>query len=474
MSGNLISEVEKRVRKIEGIICSFNVNIDVIHKLVEDELLNVLQRIYKNEMIDFTALPPTTIRSPEDFIACLMYVIRNEKTAEWIIENPEVNDWIKTIFKEYHVRIGGQAGNIAYQLAKFGVRKVYVSIPSISATQAKIYADFQNIYVPVQKDGKILFQHPLEAVKPEEEDLIHWVFEIPSGFTLKIGKFYHKTSVPLRFIATFDELCSKLYFKDEFEKAAMELAKKSNYAVASGYHLLKKTYNDGSTPSEHVDRATALIRSWKNANPNIKVHYEHGFMHDLDLIQIVFDGINGVIDAVGMNEVELPLILKAYGLKEAEKCWRLPNSINLFKGLLKLYETFRFKRLTLHTRDFAMSILSKRFDVEPIDELQGLIFGCLTAAALAATGDFCSISEIAEKVPKLEDSTIGFKQKELLSEYLKKHSHSEAKSFEERSIFDGGDFILTYAPAKVVTNPVATVGLGDAFTAGLLVMEASP
>ena len=473
MSENLVNEVQKRVQKIEGIICSFNVNIDVIHKLVEDELLNVLQRIYKNKMIDLTAPPPTTIRSPEDFIACLIYVIHNEKTAEWIIENPEVNDWIKTNFKEYHVRIGGQAGNIAYQLAKFGVRKVYLSIPSISTTQAKIYADFQNIYVPVRKDGKILLKHPLEAVNPEEEDLIHWVFEIPSGFTLKIEKLYHKTSAPLRFIATFDELCSKLFFKDDFEKAAMELAKKSNYALASGYHLLKKTYNDGSTPSEHVDKTIALIRSWKNANPNIKVHYEHGFMHDLDLIQIVFDRINGVIDAVGMNEVELPLILKAYGLKEAEKCWKLPNSTNLFEGLLKLYEIFGFGRLTLHTRDFAMSISSKRFDVEPVDELRGLIFGCLTAAALAATGKFCSIREIAEKVPKLENSTIGLKQKEVLSEYLKKYSHSEAKSFEQRSIFDGGDFILTYTPAKVVENPVVTVGLGDAFTAGLLVMEAS-
>lgn len=472
MNKDLMSKVKKKIREIDGVICAFNVNIDAIHKLTENELVNIIQSTYKDKVASFTEIPPTIITSPEDLIACLLYVIHEEKTAEWILENPEVNNWIKMNFKGCQMRVGGQAGNIAYQLAKFGVRKIYISIPSISRAQAEIYADFKNIYVPIQKDEEIILKHPLEAVKPEEKDLIHWAFEIPSGFTVKVGGFYHKTSAPLRLIATFDELCSKLFFKDDFEKAAKELAKKSNYAIASGYHLLKKTYNDGSTPSEHVDRTIALIRSWKDANPSIKVHYEHGFMHDPALIRIVFDRINGVIDAVGMNEVELPLILEAYELKEAEKYQGSLSAINLFKMLLKLYEEFEFKRVTLHTKDFAMSILSKQFGVEPVNELRGLIFGCLTAAALAVTGRFCSISEIAEKALKLEDSIIGLEQRRLLSEYLRKYSYSEAESFEKRGIFDGGNFILTYTPAKVVRNPIATVGLGDVFTAGLLIMEA--
>jgi len=64
-----------------------------------------------------------------------------------------------------------------------------------------------------------MLKHLLEAIKPEKEDLIYWMFEIPSGFTVKTGGSYYKTSTSLRLTAIFDELCFKLFFKDNFKSS---------------------------------------------------------------------------------------------------------------------------------------------------------------------------------------------------------------------------------------------------------------
>ena len=312
----------------------------------------------------------------------------------------------------------------------------------------------------------------LDAIYPEDEDLIHWIFEIPKNLKFELIDKRCRSNTHLRFIATWDEVTSRLEFKEEFKKGSVEIVKEVDYAVASGYHLLRREYSDGSTPEEHVQKTLNLLKSWKEINPSLKIHYEHGFTGDSELLRVIYDNLPEVIDCVGLNEVELPLILKTYGLnREAEDIWKNPSSLNLFKGLLKMSELTAFKRLTLHTKDFSMSLMSREFDLDLENEVEGLIFGSLTAASTALNGVFSDLNEIRHAAEKLSLSRYGVEQMNRLSEYLRDYG-GELRISRDSMTSYLGDFSLSYAAARVVPSPVATVGLGDAFTAGLLTVEA--
>ncbi len=471
----LLNKIETNIANVRGFIAAFNVNIDSIHLITEGEITELFRNMDQEEkvkVLEYMNNPSYVIRSPTELLAGLAYVICNEKTAEWNILNREVHEWIKNRFKPDSLRIGGQAGNIAYQLAKLGIKRVYVSIPRLSLTQAKMYSGLPNIFVPSISNNKIEFKHPLDAIYPEDEDLIHWIFEIPKNLKFDLIDKRCRSNTHLRFIATWDEVTSRLEFKEEFKKGSVEIVKEADYAVASGYHLLRREYSDGSTPEEHVQKTLNLLKSWKEINPSLKIHYEHGFTGDSELLRVIYDNLPEVIDCVGLNEVELPLILKTYGLnREAEDIWKNPSSLNLFKGLLKMSELTAFKRLTLHTKDFSMSLMSREFDLDLENEVEGLIFGSLTAASTALNGVFSDLNEIRHAAEKLSLSRYGVEQMNRLSEYLRDYG-GELRISRDSMTSYLGDFSLSYAAARVVPSPVATVGLGDAFTAGLLTVEA--
>jgi ADP-dependent phosphofructokinase/glucokinase len=463
---------------VNGFIAAFNVNIDAIIpiKTVEiSRLIDTLSPDERSKILSYLDNPPLEVYSPLELLGGILYSLCNGKTIELTISNIETHNWIKNKFQPSLMRIGGQAGNMAYQLSRLGVKKIYVSIPRLTLLQAKTFLNIPNILTPIRyNDGKIEFRHPLDIAHYDQEDLIHWVFEIRPQKNLILNTKRCESTSEVRFIGTYDECNSKLEFKEEFRIGSLKIAGQVDYAIASGYHLLKRNYSDGSCPEDHIRNTIYLIKSWKNVNPDLKIHYEHGFNRDLDILRLIFDNVRKVIDSVGLNEVELPFILQAYGFeKQSRDIWNKADVINLFEGIRKLHELLDISHLVLHTREFSMSLMSSRFGLDPKYEVESLLFGNLLAATAAVKGDFPTLDEVKSVTQDLDINMKGVEYMRKLIGYLKMNYPGRTTIFENSMMLDSYDFMLSFAVAKNVVSPKITVGLGDSFTAGMLAAQSS-
>jgi len=474
----LLQEMEERIKYVKGFITAFNVNIDAIIPLRTTEireLLDILTLDQKSILLSSLNNPPLEIHSPVELLAGILYSLCNEKTIELGISSSETHNWIKTRFQPSLLRIGGQAGNMAYQLSRIGVKKIYISIPSLTLLQAKTFSNLPNILTPVRSsENNIEFKHPLDAVHHDKEDLIHWVFEINPWESLDLNSKKCESKSRVRLIATYDEQNSRLEFKEEFKIGSLKIAGQVDYAIASGYHLLKRRYPDRSCPEDHILKTIDLIESWKRINSGLKVHYEHGFNGDLQILRLIFDNVRKAVDSLGLNEVELPFILRAYGFEEESKhIWNEFDIISLFEGIRELYDLLNIGHIVLHTKEFSMSLMSDIYGVDPDSEVKGLLFGNFVAATAAMSGDFPTIQEVKSTIQNLETSNEGVKHMYKLMEYLKTKYAGHVNTFKNSMVVDLHDSLLSFAVAKNVSFPKITVGLGDAFTAALLAVEAS-
>jgi len=470
-----INHVKLIIRNIQGIITAFNVNIDALHFVKNEEIEKKLAvpEVLKETLQNLKSLP-FKIETPSEFLAGLIFTMKTGHGCEWIIHKREVFEWILTNFSIDELRMGGQAGIVTNVLASLNVPNIYPHASQLPEMQAKLFVDKENIKIPMIEKGIIAFRKPLMAVRSSDEPLIHWIFEFDKGTEVKINDERIETPAANRFIATWDEYNARLELDPAFEEGSLRIIKNADKAMISGYHLLRKKYPGGSTFNECIEKTVKLLSRWKKVNPHLKIHFEQAFLSDLEIIKATCDEVFPYVDALGLNEDEVALILDAYGWNElAEKIRSECSAFILYEGAEKILGMFKLRRIIIHTRDFVLSLLKPEYEITPETEQHALLFGAAVAATRATTGQFGSLDDVQETLanPVLHLSEVGLTQHLYLAEKLEQIGITASERFLKTGIAKSDEYSLIYIPTKITDHPVSTVGLGDCITAGILVGE---
>ncbi|MEM1658641.1 MAG: ADP-dependent glucokinase/phosphofructokinase [Candidatus Jordarchaeales archaeon] len=450
--------------KLEFII-GFNVNIDAVRHVDKSVIEKLASSVSLSKVLGKISDPPLRVESLEDFLAGLLVCIRDGIGEEWIITNERVSAELERLLGWDERRMGGQGGNMSNVLARLGHR-VVVNAPSLPKQQAELFHS-ENIAIPVPTSGGIVFKHPREAVRPGDTPLIHWISEFKKGFSVKLGDLFIEAPRDNRFIASFDDVNTRLLLAPGFREGSVMKAEDAAAAIVSGYHLLRETYPTGETCESVIKQVRELISEWKKVNPELLIHAEMGFTSSCRVRKAILDAVFPRVDSVGFNEVEL----RMFNSPDHTTFPASYSAPELYLEAKSVLEKHNLKRVFVHTREYSMSILKQEYGVNLEEELASLLFGALIAATLASTGTPTLSS--AREILRSKELTVcedGIREHEKLALLLDSEGECGYESFLELG-FAEGDPGVVFIPSLISKRVKATVGLGDAICSATLAGE---
>lgn len=205
-----------------------------------------------------------------------------------------------------------------------------------------------------------------------------------------------------------------------FEAISHRLVPKAAAALVSGFN--DEAAETVGAASRHV---FAMTRAWKAAGL-ATIHFElAGYVSQAALGEALANAA-GAVTSLGMSHSEL------LGIE--------PSAEHPMAAMLALGERLGLDRVCVHADTWAASITAG----DPEIELRALMAGCAVASARAATG-----TPVA--VPRLDPA-----------------AHFDALPFESPVRLGRWTFVACAAP--YLEAPATTLGLGDSFTAGSLLV----
>lgn len=408
-------------------VCTYNVNLDALHKVTQNEMSDLVKRTPIGES------PPSTISSLGDFLTALLFHLRDGSGGELLVKDKETANFISRLFC-WDYRLGGNAGNVADALAREGV-EVVLNVPSLTLRQASFLDP--RIRIPVS-EGRSLAE-PLAAVRPGE-DLIHFVIQFDQGMEIPLHGGVLTSPRENRFIATFDPLNPRLCSNKSFDNYCEYHANEIDGALISGFHLVPALDFEPL-----VYQKAQQVSSWKKANPKMYIHVEMGSFQKPEIMTYLLENL--VADSVGMNEDEL------YHLADhrfIQIDWKA-----VMEMAIDLLAIFGKSRVCVHTKDWVISV-SKGF-ISPKDEVDALIYGTNSAGALVETGS------ISGPVP----TNINPRGAEARDDFVSQGAKPCGRG--AYTLLEG--IATCLVPSLWVEHPNVVVGTGDALTATCFVRE---
>ena len=438
-----------------NILCAYNVNIDSVYRVSGIEISELLKNIERTELLEKIEKPPGKILSESDFVAGLVYCMKNGCGAEWLVLERTVFEFLKNrYFEKSLVRMGGNAGIMANALSQLEASRIIPNIAVPSKIQLSLFSG-ESIYFPGSKENG---SNNNEYTVSGSQDPIHFVFDFSKGDTFSL--FGTEITVPRenRFIATCDNLNLRLYVNPAFEKYAIEHAREIDGALISGFHLLLKNYPDGSSYETILGKVLHQLKSWKAENDKLRIHLEFGHFASKEIANSVFLEFAPISDSIGMNEDELASFRHFHGVPEEEILLMEAEAVG--NAVYRLALPHGLKKTVIHTREFVLiafkpniestaefQALQELRDLENLSlqriagrKLEALKFGVSCAGAYAASGKLKGRKFVEEEASKLQESPIGRKQLELF-----------LKAFDGQALGQGayafnGEYILCMLP----------------------------
>lgn len=465
-----VNFAEEKIPGVKGIIACYNSNLDAIVRVRKSDLEKVLKSDPKltEKLVIRMNKPIEEISCREDFLAGLINCIKHGRGEELLINDEKICSWIESIFGNRNLRMGGQAGNVANTLAKLGVSNVIVHVSSLSEVQASFFLD--TVKIPVDKDGLIILEKPINAIRPSDATMVHYVFEFDKGISIKMGEFSFRSPCANRFVATWDPKNTEL----DIHSAFLRLSVRGNAdrAVISGLHLLRRRHEKDYAFIDKIRQVANQIERWKNEDPEFFVHLEMGDNKDERIYENILTILAPYIDSIGLNEDELLKAMPSIQYDKAISKEQL-NSITIFKIAKKILDVLDIPIILVHTLDFSLCIVreGKINILKNVENIQKAItFGALLAASRAVTGDYNSLSKVKmiANSQMLHLSKRGLIEHKRLGAFLEKSYGSSQKEFLSKGYFKVCDYFAIFVVSKITEKPVTTAGLGDSLISGYI------
>ena len=246
-------------------------------------------------------------------------------------------------------RVGGQAGNMALDAARLGV-KSYMHTPNKSKKMLSLFP--KNVFV-ASGDGFA----PAKDSGDDSEPPVHLVFEYRKGRGIPSSN---------RFIASFENDNPSLKIDQLFSRNILREIPSIDRAFVAGFHLL--------TPvvfRKRFREVVKQIRLWKRLNRALRIHLEWGDFVSKETEKMAAKSLLPEIDCVGFNESEMKGLVRAAG------------------GINPILE--KTKTVLLHTRDYSLAF-SREFDEKPLAD--SLSFASCVAGFKAKKGRSPTFAEL--------------------------------------------------------------------------------
>jgi len=201
------------------------------------------------------------------------------------------------------------------------------------------------------------------------------------------------------------------------------------------------------------------------------VHFEFASTQDTAIRKALADHLAPQADSVGCNEQELIGILEVIGEAALAKGCAGLDAVGLFKGLLRVFEALKLKRIQLHMfglyatlLDPAAEALGPAFQAEP--NRDGMVFAATLAAAKAGTGSL----EDADRLLWAQGQLVAdpsLKELGALDAHMRQAFGVEGLA--QDGIVRTPGFTLVAVPTILIEKPVTLVGMGDTISSLSLV-----
>lgn len=480
-----------------NILCGYNVNIDSVYRVSGSEISELLDTLEAAEILDKIENPSGKIVSISDFVAGLIYCMKNGFGAEWLVFEQSVFNFIKSrYFGKSLVRMGGNAGIMANALSQLGVSRVIPNVAVPSKTQLSLFSKktiyFPETFAQLEKNAGTAPEKNKGATSKSQEP-IHFVFDFSEGEIFSLYGTEVRVPRENRFIATCDHLNLRLFVNPAFEQYALQHACEIDGVLISGFHLLLENYPDGSTYKTILDDTFSQLRSWKAVNDKLQIHLEFGHFASKEIANSVFQKFANLSDSFGMNEDELALLHNLHGVNREKLLHMEADAVA--DAAFRLASRHRLKKFLIHTREFVLTAFKPdcKFNSKPSPEpeykpnsksladlcvsgkvdypeslilqkaaeekLEALEFGVRCAGVYAASGRLEGRKFVEEEASKLQESTFGRKQ---IESFLKAFN---GKTFGQGAYAFMEGYVICMRPTLLSRSPVTTVGLGDTLTA---------
>ena len=411
------------------IACGFTANLDRV--AVFDHLL--ADQLFTGRRIDSAASRVSRADSIDDLLTGIAQCVTSGVGCDLPVRDAVVRDWLLERVTG-RVQIGGTGAQAAATLARLGF-PVLIHLTGRSPEQIAALPARELMTI-----GSADRLAPIEAASdPADPTMWHVVLEFAEGVRVPLPG---ATPAPAanRVIVSYDPVNSAFTIDPGFDAALGDLDHKIEALLISGFSQV--------TEREVLERvlreAAVAIRIWRAVRPRMPVHLELGAMPEPVFAARVLETLHPVVTSIGLNIDELRDLLSALDVTLAK-----PGSevIAQFRWLAARYPVPRW---SLHTREFCLSLV----DGDAAKERDALLFGALVAATRSRIGDFPRVSDLQTTLERAVVNPAGM-------------ALLRSLGIADDGFLDGA---LVITPGLQIEGAVASVGLGDSFTAGVLAM----
>ncbi|MGA9187831.1 MAG: ADP-specific phosphofructokinase [Methanosarcina sp.] len=452
---------------LEGMFVAYNSNIDAIKHLTDKELSRLIGFFKEAEIQERVEAYPREIKDPLDFMARLLISMREGKAAEIPAHTSDIHEWLKEYMGFDYARMGGQAGIISNLLAYLGLKKVVAYIPWLSEEQAEYFVASDNLLHPKVEGETVTLKRPQEAFKPGIESKVNWIFEYSKDLEVTCNGIKFKVPRDNRLIISSRPKWLRLDMDREVYEHLDSLLPIDG-AILSGYQMIKEQYEDGSTYKDYVANSVKVIEKLKSLNPELRIHVElTSIQNRLIRKAILTEIVAKHVHSLGLDTVEVANALNVLGHEELSYSVirKEENGImSLYQGAVQLLKDLSLERVHVHSLGFYICILAKGHPLTLKEHRDSLLFSSTLAAAKALNGKIENLAE-AETGLEVPVSSKGLEDLENFKLYCIGRKLCTPEESEYGYLY-GPDHDAVLIPSKVVDKPKATVGIGDAISAG--------
>ena len=466
-----VSNVKGQLENVRGVFVAYNSNVDAMKHIKEAEIKKLIGIIGAAKLRERIAAYPREINDPVDFMARLIIAMRDGKAAEVPTYTTDIHEWLMDNLVFDSARMGGQAGIISNLLANLGVKNVITYVPWLSREQAEYFVDSPNLKHPVIEKGKLILKHPNEAYNPQQKPKINWIIEFSKGMQFNCSGEEFIVPRDNRLIISSRPQWLRIDMSPEMYEQLSDIREDIDGAILSGYQMIREEYEDGATYLDYVERAVNVIERLKGCNPQMRIHVEFTSIQNKVIRKaLLADIVKKHVTSLGLDTVEVANALNVLGYEEL--AYSVINKgedsiVSLYEGAVMLLRELELQRVHIHSLGYYICVVSKDHPLDAESHRQALLFASSLAATQATLGSIQSIDDVSVglEVPVYSE---GYNDLIELEKHLVRAGICTAEDFEDGCIsVDGHNLIIV--PSKVVKDPVATVGIGDAISAGAFI-----
>jgi len=331
--------------------------------------------------------------------------------GEFYMDWPEGGMWVEKNLQFSRWGLGGSGAQAAQMLAILGAPAL-MSLEDRSERQLSVI--HPNVLVATNRG--VLRCRELSAAQGRKP--AHYIFEFTAG--AQVGSITPTRSS--RTIVRFTD--ERLDNDSDFTRESITAAANAGAGILSGFNEIGDQDIDAA-----LTETVSLAQAWRDRGLKT-IHLEFGDYATVKARDTVLKKLGGVISSLGMSYSELRGL--CVGSQDAiSKAYELSETLNL-------------SRLCVHADTWAVAITKD----DPRRELEALLCGCLLAAARAERGHPCRPTGVP--------------------------ASAEFHDLPWEKFSKSGERFIVCCASPYLERPVATIGLGDTFLAGTLLVLDRP